>query len=146
MPELDHSLINPNQLMSNGIEVQDNPYSEEPMSIISHTDGICIVLLSKGTTIYIDTWAPSQKDLESIPHIELSSKNEWNPEKVEFPSYSRFERELIEKRNIKSTCRISVSSVEADHTLENKNHTNNISITIKLFRKKDNLTIALFLK
>ena len=125
MPELDHSLINPNQLRSNGIEVQDNPYSEEPMSIISHTDGICIVLLSKGTTIYIDTWAPSQKDLESLPHIELSSKIEWNPEKVEFPSYSRSEREMIEKRNIKSTYRISLSSVEADNTLENKNHTNN---------------------
>ena len=33
MPELKHSLMNPNQLRYYGIKVQDNPYSSEPMTV-----------------------------------------------------------------------------------------------------------------
>ena len=39
MPGLEHSLFNPNPLRHHGTTVQDNPYSEEPMSIMSV--GIC---------------------------------------------------------------------------------------------------------
>ena len=35
MPELSHTLINPNQLRHFHTQVQDNPYAKEPMSIIS---------------------------------------------------------------------------------------------------------------
>ena len=35
MPELSHTLINPNQLCNFQTEVQDNPYAMDPMSIIS---------------------------------------------------------------------------------------------------------------
>ena len=55
MPNLNHSLLNPNQLRHNGLEVQDNPYSTDPMAIISHKDDFCACLESKGTTIYIKT-------------------------------------------------------------------------------------------
>ena len=53
MLSLDFSLLNPNQLRHNGLEVQDNPYSMEPMTIISHKNNLCACLDSKGTNIYI---------------------------------------------------------------------------------------------
>ena len=53
MPSLDHLLLNPNQQRHYGLEVQDNPYSIEPMAIISHKDNFYAFLESKGTTMYI---------------------------------------------------------------------------------------------
>ena len=53
MPSLDHSLLNPNQVRHTGLEVQDNPYSMEPIAIISHNNKFCACLESKEATIYI---------------------------------------------------------------------------------------------
>ena len=55
MPHLDHSLINPNQLRHNGVEVQDNPYAIKPMTITSERDGFSAYLDSTGTTIFLKT-------------------------------------------------------------------------------------------
>ena len=106
MPTLDHSLLNPNQLRHHGIEVQDNPYSSEPMTIVSHEDGFCACLESSGTNIYLRTWTPSQNDLESYPHIQLSSSENWDPRNVKFPKYSLSERSKIESRSIAAVKRI----------------------------------------
>ena len=69
MPSLDHSLINPNQLRAYDVMVQDNPYSEQPMQITNPDGEFTACLVSKGTTIYMDTWTPSDQDLSTLPHI-----------------------------------------------------------------------------
>ena len=79
IPSLNHSLLNPNQMRHFGIEVQDNPYSDEPMAITSPDDEFSACLLSNGTTIYLNTWCPSQQDLERLPKIVLSSPKQWDP-------------------------------------------------------------------
>ena len=107
MPNLNHSLINPNQLRHHGVEVQDNPYAMEPMTIISHEHDFCACLESNGSTIFIKTWTPTQEDLESYPHIHLSSSNHWNPQQIKFPSFSLSERAKIESRNLSSIKRNS---------------------------------------
>ena len=44
MPSLDHSLWNPNQMRHHGVDVQDNPFSDEPMHI-SSSDGSLVACL-----------------------------------------------------------------------------------------------------
>ena len=57
---------------------------------------------SKGTDISLQTWAPSQSDLERYPHIVLSSSQLWNPRAIKFPGISMLEKEEIEVRNVRA--------------------------------------------
>ena len=100
MPKLDHTLLNPNQLRHNGVEVQDNPFAQVPMAIVSSKDDFCACLRSKGSTILISVWKPTQEELEMYPHVVLSSPNPWNPQTMNFPSYSESEMAMIEARNV----------------------------------------------
>ena len=61
MPTLAHSLFNPNQLRHFGTRVQDNPFAEEPMMIQTMDGEFTACLQSKGTDIFLKTWAPSLK-------------------------------------------------------------------------------------
>ena len=60
--KLNHSLINPNQIRANAIDVHDNPFGNEPTSI--HIDGgPKIPLISNGTKIYFDSRTPTEEEL-----------------------------------------------------------------------------------
>ena len=63
---LEHSLINPNQLQSFGIIVQDTPFANAPLGIEDLSSGITIPL------IYADTRSCTHDDLSRLPHIVLS--------------------------------------------------------------------------
>jgi hypothetical protein len=103
LPNLEHSLFNPNQLRHFGTIVQDNPYNTEPMSITTRDGTFTACLQSKGTNIYLRTWAPTQLlDLEWYPHITLCSRHPWNPREIKFPSISSLEQEEIEVRNVRA--------------------------------------------
>ena len=69
---LDHSLINPNQLRSYGIDVQDNPFGDTAMHIASDEDDFAHPMTADGTTIFFDSRTPSNHELETCPHIILS--------------------------------------------------------------------------
>ena len=60
MPELSHTLINPNQLRHFQTQVQDNPYATDPMSIINPNRKFIACLESDGTNIFLNTWPPTQ--------------------------------------------------------------------------------------
>ena len=102
MPELENSLMNPNQLRDFGIEVQDNPYSSEPMVIRKDDseEGLVACLRSQGTNIFIDTWTPTDKDLLELRKITLTSDKVWDPHEVEFPRTSEADIGMIEGYNI----------------------------------------------
>ena len=110
MPNLNHTLINPNQLRAHGVEVQDNPYDSEPMFIKTWDDDFTVCLQSIGATIYFNSWLPNDNDLASYPHITLSSDTEWDPSKVKFPNTSEIEMFEIESRN--------VAMIQTDHSSE----------------------------
>ena len=59
-------------------------------------------LQNEGTTIYMDTWAPSTSDLDLYPHIVLTSPHAWNPQIVQFPKISQSEQEEVEMRSLKA--------------------------------------------
>jgi hypothetical protein len=100
MPTLGHSLCNPNQLRHFGTKVQDNPYDTEPMRLTTSDEKFTACFESKGTDIFLKTYAPSQADLEQYPHVVLCSAQLWNPRAIKFPGTSVLEREEIETRNV----------------------------------------------
>ena len=87
---LTQSLINPNQLHAFGTEVQDNPFSNERLSIQSAFHDIAIPFQTLGTIIYAysNTRAPTDQELGQHPHIVLSSTADWDPHHVRFPSHA----------------------------------------------------------
>jgi hypothetical protein len=80
------SLINPNQLRAHGITVQDNPFAG-PMSICNEgdEDALCIPMFATGTNICVKTRTPTQEELDSCTHIQLTSDREWEPNDIKFP-------------------------------------------------------------
>ena len=84
---LTHSLINPNQLHAFGMDVQDNPFSTEGLSIQPASHDITIPLQTLSTIIYANTRAPTDQELTTRPHIILSSNADWDPHHVRFPSH-----------------------------------------------------------
>ena len=85
---LTHSLINPNQLCAFGTDVQDNPFSNERLSIQPAFHDISIPLQTLGTIIYANTRAPTNQELGQQTHIVLSSDADWDPHHVQFPSHA----------------------------------------------------------
>ena len=64
IPEMTHTLINPNQCQSFGAEIQDNPYHPiKTMSIPSEDENFITCLQYQVTVLYLDTRCPTQNDL-----------------------------------------------------------------------------------
>ena len=83
---MDHTLINPNQLRYHGTIVQDNPMSREPLYVMTEDKQFCMGLQMFGTIVCANTFTPSDSDLESYPHIIMSSPHPWDPSTVKFPT------------------------------------------------------------
>lgn len=84
--DMDHSLVNPNQLRHFGVNVQDNPYCRtQIMHMATEDEDVIIPLLSDGTIIYFSSRTPTEKELHECRHVEFTSKAEWNPRDVSFP-------------------------------------------------------------
>ena len=113
---LDHSLINPNQLRHYGTEVQDNPMSDTPLSIITEDKEFCMELMMAGTIIYMDTFTPSQRELQECPHVTLTSIHQWDPNKVRFPKAKYELHDIInDHRLISATQRSGVIHDDANN-------------------------------
>ena len=102
MPQLEHSLFNPNQFRHFGTLVQDNPYADTPMLVTSLGGDFVACLQTKGTDIFLKTWAPSDDDLQRYPHIQLSSDLPWNPRAIELPNITPIQQEALEARSLLS--------------------------------------------
>ena len=80
---MDHSLINPNQIRHFGIAVSDDSYNSSRDLGIDHDD-VFIPFLTQGSTVFFETYVPSDEELESHPHIILTDGEiEWDPNGVE---------------------------------------------------------------
>ena len=108
MPNMRHTLINLNQFRNFGEKVQDNPYHEDlPMLIESPNGEFTACLQSVGTFMFLYTWFPTQSELKSYPHIELTPRQHWNPHKIEFHKKKSVQEE-VEGRNVsKAIIRLS---------------------------------------
>ena len=84
---LDHSLINPNQIRHNGFQLFDNPYETDPNRqmgiVINETDRI--PFQSQGTTIYFNSRFPTDLEMETYPHVVLTCEAPWDPSGIAMP-------------------------------------------------------------
>ena len=74
--QLDHSLINPNQIRHFGIDVEDNPF--RPRIGIDVREGLFIPFDKTGTTISFESRLPTAEELDQCTHIVLTSDAEWD--------------------------------------------------------------------
>ena len=86
---MDHSLFNPNQLRNYGIPFWDNPFDQERGLFIGPLDyNIVMPLQTEGTKICFLTRAPTPEELQTCIHINLTSKNDWNPTEIQLSQLS----------------------------------------------------------
>jgi hypothetical protein len=76
--QLDHSLINPNQIRVTGTPVCDDPFDRHRKLGID-TEETYIPFHTDGNTIYFVSRVPTQEELDDCPYITLTGDNEWDP-------------------------------------------------------------------
>ena len=85
---MNHSLINPNQLRHFGIEVCDNPYETDPrraMGITIPDGNEKLPFLSQGSTIFFTSRYPTDEEMDTYPHIVITSDQQWDPQRLVMP-------------------------------------------------------------
>jgi hypothetical protein len=93
--KMDHTPVNPNQLRAFGLNVQDNPFSDAPIFIGTEGHEFMLPLASKCTILGVTTRTPTDHEIQTCPHVTLSSEREWDPQNVQFPKASRTVEEEI---------------------------------------------------
>lgn len=83
--QINTTLINTNQLCYHGIEVQDNPTSHLPLGIYAEEDKFVMELTMNVTIVSVYTYTPTETELLSCKHIQLTSISEWDPKNFIFP-------------------------------------------------------------
>ena len=83
--EMDHRLINPNQMRHKGETVQDNPFSSSPLFIETAEADFVLPLEISGTNILANTRTPTDGELANCRHVVLNSAHPYNPHNVRFP-------------------------------------------------------------
>jgi hypothetical protein len=95
--KMDHTLVNPNQLRSYGITVQDNPFSAAPTYVSTEGHEFTFPLTCHGTILSTPTRTPTSHELQNCAHVILSSEHDWDPQHVRFPKASRTVEEEISR-------------------------------------------------
>ena len=89
---LDHTLVNPNQLQMNGVNFWDNPFDPMHELCIETPCGVKIPLEMNGTKVLFKTHVPSEHELNNCMHIDMTSTLEWNPHTVTLGAVSAHEK------------------------------------------------------
>jgi hypothetical protein len=113
--QLDHSLLNPNQMRFHGITVQDNPYAPNSLHITSPDDEFMLPLQSDGTTIFFNSRMPTSFELANCLHIPLSSVAPWNSRDVQFPTTAHHVDEEKTIQSLRTDMRIDFDLSTTDH-------------------------------
>ena len=112
--QLDHSLINPNQIRHYGIPVSDDPYDSTQQFGINHPD-VFIPFCTEGCTVFFDTFAPNGNEIDRNPHIILTDGEvQWDQNGVKMSSdrpygdntaqIAAVKRENARRRNVPVEC------------------------------------------
>jgi hypothetical protein len=79
---LDHTLINPNQVRSYGIPFWDNPFDPNRPLSIEVDNNLHIPLRTAGTKLMFSSRVPTATELTTCEHIQMTSSTPWNPSDV----------------------------------------------------------------
>ena len=81
-PNLDHTLVNPNQVRHYGLPFNDNPFCKEKGLSIEVNDELLINMQSSGTKVRFRTRVPTREELHNCMHVTMTSPVPWEPEHV----------------------------------------------------------------
>ena len=70
--KMDHTLVNPNQMCHFGIKVQDNPYDNGPLYLMTEDGDFELPLTVQGTNIMEDTRTLTEEELQTCNQTTLS--------------------------------------------------------------------------
>jgi hypothetical protein len=129
--KMSHALVNPNQLRACGIAAQDNPFVEAPMFISTEDDSFSVPLACKGAIPGVATRTPTEQELQTCPHVTLSSDHEWDPQNVRFPKASRTVEEDI-SRSIGSVMMQSERTPEDDANFDAEDDDSQKNLTLDI--------------
>ena len=87
---LNHSLINPNQLRHNGVDFWDNPFDKTRKLEINIDRGPVIPLKFQGTKLIFNSRAPTDHELSTCEHINMTSTHQWEPATVSLAATSSY--------------------------------------------------------
>ena len=81
--KLDHSLLNPNQIRHNGIDLWDNPFDKSKKLAIDVDQGPLIPLTFSGTKLHFTSRTPTDNELSTCQHIHMTDKKPWDPATIQ---------------------------------------------------------------
>jgi len=76
--QMQHSLINPNQVRAYGVSLCDDP-TDPNCQLGMDVQDTFIPFTMSGTTCSFTTRTPTSWELENCPHLEITLDAEWNP-------------------------------------------------------------------
>ena len=82
--KMDHILVNPKQMRHFGIKVQNNPYDDSPLYLMTEDGNFALPLAVQGTNIMADACTLNEEELQTCKHINLSSQHPCDPHRVWF--------------------------------------------------------------
>jgi hypothetical protein len=96
--QLDHSLINPNQIRVTGIPVCDDPYDRHRHLGIDLYE-IHIPFLTEGNTIYFSSRVPTKDELDNCRYITLTDDEDWDPTSTDLTDHIPKEIKAVVKQD-----------------------------------------------
>jgi hypothetical protein len=140
--EMKHSLLNQNQIRSNGVVVNDCPFHLSPNKTSSHSlyfpdDDVRIQLELHGCMSHFVTRYPTEAEIKSCQWLELTSDEEWDPY---FPKFNDEEEKSMNYKNIYSISTNNKWSLFSDNDLRFISSTFSLKETIEhpfIWRKCD---------
>jgi hypothetical protein len=119
--KLSHILLNPNQMRTSNIKVDNIPKhlsTKSTHSIMVEEENLTIPMKLNGIISYFNVRAPNLDEIENCPHINMTSTKEWNP-------YSHHFKELedkIERTVIKISAFTTECMEQYDNSISNLNN------------------------
>ena len=98
--DLPNSLLNPNQIRFNGLDLCDDPFDpHRPVGIrVPADDDLCdtvqFIPFQFQSFAFFDTHKPTEEDLRTLPRLVLTSDATWNPSEVDLLSPLKAEESL----------------------------------------------------
>ena len=84
--KLDKSLLNQNQIRHAGHAVRDDPTQGAREGFGFWADGLHIPFEIQGTTVYFESRAPDQQEVETLPSVTITRQELWDPQHVNISS------------------------------------------------------------
>jgi hypothetical protein len=123
--QLDHSLINPNQIRVTGISVCNDPF-DRYRHLGINLDILHIPFQTDGNTIYFTSRVPTKQELEDCQYITLTDDEEWDPSETDLTDYAQKEIKQVKLAKLEldmdeaDVIMRQISSVYSERSLSKK--------------------------